>query len=380
MTTSPPPLILHVINRLDVGGLENGLINLINRMDPQRYRHAIVSLTTYTDFAKRIQRPDVQVIALNKKPGKDPGCYLRFARTLRKLQPAIVHTRNLGTLDMQFMATLCAVPRRVHGEHGLDVFDLQGKHPGYLRLRRVARRCVHRYVAMSRDLTRWLQAEVGVPAERITQIYNGVDVERFRPRGQGDVVPWPVEFLQPDSLVIGTVGRHEPIKNPLGVVRGFRRLLDAVPEIATRLRLVLVGGGALFDEVGRAVAESGLTAQTWLAGSRHDVPDILRQFDVFVLPSLSEGISNTILEAMACAVPVVASRVGGTPEIVREGRTGLIYSSEDDAELALHLETYVKNPGLRREHGQAGRAVVEQHHSLGSMVRSYLDMYDALLE
>jgi len=356
------------------------LVNLINRMDPQRYRHAVVSLTTYSDFAKRIQRSEVPVIALDKKPGKDPGCYLRLARTIRRLAPAVVHTRNLGTLDMQFMAALCAVPGRVHGEHGWDLNDLRGKHPRYLRLRRLARCCVHRYVAMSRDLARWLQADVGVPPERITQIYSGVDAERFRPRVPGDVVPWPAGFLRPDSLVIGTVGRHEPVKNPLGMVQGFRRLVDAVPNVATRLRLVLVGGGALFDDVGRKVAELGLTAQTWLAGPRHDVADILRQFDVFVLPSLSEGISNTILEAMACAVPVVASRVGGTPEVVREGRTGFTYSSQDDTELTLRLKTYVEDAELRREHGQTARTVVEQHHSLESMVRSYLDVYDAVLQ
>lgn len=380
MTSLAPPLIMHVVYRFDFGGLENGLVNLINRMDPARYRHAVVCLTTYSDFAKRIQRPGVPVIALNKQPGKDPGCYLRLARTIRQLRPRVVHTRNLGTLDMQFMAMLCAVRGRVHGEHGWDVYDLHGKHPRYLRLRRVARRCVQRYVAMSQDLARWLQADVGVPATRITQIYSGVDAERFRPRQDTDVPPWPSSFAAPGSIVIGTVGRHEPVKNPLGLVQGFRRLLDAVPALATRLRLVLLGGGPMFEEVGRAVAEMGLSAQAWLPGPRHDVAEILRQFDVFVLPSLNEGISNTILEAMASAVPVVASRVGGTPEIVREGRTGFTYSLQDETELTLRLRAYVEDAALREQHGSNARAIVEQHHSLDSMVRKYLDVYDAVLQ
>jgi sugar transferase (PEP-CTERM/EpsH1 system associated) len=349
-------------------------------MEPARYRHAVVCLTGYSDFAKRIQRPAVPLIALNKQPGKDPACYWRLGRTIRRLKPDVLHTRNLGTLDMQFMAALCAVRGRVHGEHGWDIWDLQGKNPRYLRLRRLARRFVHRYVAMSRDLAQWLQGSVGVPAARITQIYSGVDTERFRSRHDGDRPPWPEGFGCADAIVIGTVGRHEQVKNPLGLVQAFRALVDAAPRSAQRLRLVLVGGGPLFEEVGRKVMELGLAPQTWLPGPRNDVAEILRQLDVFVLPSLNEGISNTILEAMACAVPVVASRVGGTPEIVREGRTGLLFSSQDETELTLHLRTYVEDAALRREHGRQGRAVVEQHHSLDSMVRNYLDVYDSVLE
>lgn len=380
MSTLEPPLVMHVVNRLDFGGLENGLVNLINRMDPLRYRHAVVCLTTYSEFAKRIQRSEVPLIALHKQAGKDPGCYLRLARTIRRLRPAVVHTRNLGTLDMQFMATLCAVRGRVHGEHGWDVYDLHGKHPRYLRLRRLARRCVHRYVAMSRDLSQWLQADVGVPEARITQIYSGVDAEKFRPRAPGDAPPWPAGFAGPDSIVIGTVGRHEAVKNPVGLVRGFRRLVDAVPALARHLRLVLVGGGVQFEEVTRTVRELGLTAQTWLPGPRNDVAEILRQYHIFVLPSLNEGISNTILEAMACAVPVVASRVGGTPEVVREGHTGFTYSAQDETELTLRLKAYVEDAALRREHGRNARSIVEQHHSLESMVRKYLDVYDSVLQ
>jgi sugar transferase (PEP-CTERM/EpsH1 system associated) len=380
MPAAAAPLVMHVVHRLDFGGLENGLVNLINRMEPSRYRHAVVCLTDYSDFAKRIQRPAVPLIALNKQPGKDPGCYWRLGRTIRRLKPAVVHTRNLGTLDMQFVAALCAVRGRVHGEHGWDVYDLHGKHPRYLRMRRVARHFVKRYVAMSRDLAQWLQGSVGVPAARITQIYSGVDTERFRPRHDSDRPVWPAGFAPADAIVIGTVGRQEQVKNPLALVRAFGQLVDAVPDLAARLRLVLVGGGPLFEQLGRQVAELGLAAQVWLPGPRHDVNEILRQFDVFVLPSLNEGVSNTILEAMACAVPVVASRVGGTPEVVRDGQTGLLYSAQDETQLTLRLRAYVEDAALRQEHGRQARAIVEQHHSLESMVRSYLEVYDAVLK
>lgn len=373
------PLIVHVIHRLDFGGLENGLVNLINRMPAQRYRHAIVCLTTYTDFAKRIQRDDVQLVALNKKSGKDLGCYWRFAKTLRRLKPSIVHTRNLGTLDMQFIAALCGVRGRVHGEHGWDVYDLNGQNPRYLRLRRWARRVVHRYVAMSRDLAEYLRRDVGVAPERITQIYSGADGERFRPRNPADRAPWPDGFWPPGGIVIGTVGRQEPVKNPLSLVRAFARLVDAVPTGRERLRLVLVGSGPLHHEVRELVRALGVHDLVWLPGGRNDVPELVRHMDIFVLPSLNEGISNTILEAMASGVPVVAAHVGGNPEIVRDGVTGALYPVNDETALARELRKYVDDPALRRDHGQRARAIVEQRHTLDAMVRTYLDVYDNTL-
>ncbi len=119
----------HVIHGLRTGGLENGLVNLINRTPSERYRHAVVCLTGYDRFAERIERDDVPLVALGKREGKDPGLYLRTWHRLRQLRPEIVHTRNLGTLDMLLPAWLAGVPIRVHGEHGRDMVDLHGTQP-----------------------------------------------------------------------------------------------------------------------------------------------------------------------------------------------------------------------------------------------------------
>jgi len=377
MNAVTAPLVVHIVYRFDFGGLENGLVNLINRMPPDRYRHAIVCLTTYSEFAKRIERA-VPIFALHKQSGKDLGCYWRLARVLRGLKPAIVHTRNLGTLDMQFVAALCGVRGRVHGEHGWDVYDLNGQNPKYLRLRRWARRVVQRYVAMSRDLADYLVRDVQVPVARIHQIYSGVDGARFRPRTATEPSPWPSGFLPDNGVVIGTVGRQEPVKNPLGLVRAFARLIDAVPTGRDWLRLVLVGGGPMHADVQQAVAAAGIADLTWLPGGRDDVPTLTRHMDIFVLPSLNEGISNTILEAMASGVPVVAANVGGNPEIVRNGVTGALYAANDESTLAGGLQNYVANPPLRQQHGAQARAVVEQQHTLEAMVQSYLRVYDKL--
>src|SRR5438552_18211902 len=147
-STSSIPLVAHIIYRLDVGGMENGLINLINHMPPERYRHAIVCLTEFTDFRKRLRRADVGCYALHKKLGKDIPLYGRVWRLLRELKPQIVHTRNLAALDSLVPAAAAGVRHRVHGEHGRDINDVDGDNRKYQLLRRALRPFTQRYITL----------------------------------------------------------------------------------------------------------------------------------------------------------------------------------------------------------------------------------------
>ncbi|MDZ7829191.1 MAG: glycosyltransferase [Halofilum sp. (in: g-proteobacteria)] len=178
-------LVAHVVHSLRTGGLENGLVNLINRMPAERYRHAVICLTDHDRFAERIERDDVPLFALNKREGKDPALYFRLWRTLRRLQPDLVHTRNLATVEAQLPAWLAGVPARIHGEHGRDMADLTGANRRYRLLRRILRPLVHHYIPLSRDLEGYLRDAIGVRPERMTRITNGVDVERFHPDARG---------------------------------------------------------------------------------------------------------------------------------------------------------------------------------------------------
>ncbi len=177
-----PPLVAHIIYALGTGGLENGLVNIINRSPPGRYRHAIICLTTAEAFAGRLTVPDVEVIELHKRPGHDPAIYLRLWRTLRRLRPAIVHTRNLAALETQVLGLLFPGCKRVHGEHGRDVSDLDGSNRKYQWLRRLLSPLIHRYIAVSQDLAQWLVSTVRIAPGKVAQIYNGVDHSRFPSR------------------------------------------------------------------------------------------------------------------------------------------------------------------------------------------------------
>jgi sugar transferase (PEP-CTERM/EpsH1 system associated) len=370
--TADPPLIAHVIHRLDFGGLENGLVNLVNQLPAERYRHAIVCLSGFNPaFRQRIRRTDVVVTSIDKRPGKDLAAYWRTWRTLRRLRPTIVHTRNLGTVDMQWVAAAAGVRHRVHGEHGWEAFDPSGLNPHGLRIRRACRPVIQRYVPMSRDIARWLELTVGVEPGRIRQLYSGVDTTRFSPLPAAEGTNRPGE----GAITIGTVGRLDPVKNQAALLAAFAALRSRFPG----LRLTLIGDGPLRAALEAQADALGLAGAVTFTGARNDTPDLMRCLDVFVLPSLNEGISNTVLEAMATGLPVVAARVGGNPELVVDGVTGRLYEPADAAALELALLPYLTDPALGRAHGRAGRDRVVQNFSLDAMVRRYLDLYDELL-
>jgi len=372
-------LIAHVIYRLDVGGLENGLVNLINRMPGQRYRHTIVCLTGYTDFRKRIQK-DVPVYAMAKREGKDPSLYFRLWRLFRSLRPDIVHTRNLATLEAQLPAFLAGVPHRVHGEHGRDVHDLDNTSRKYRLLRAAYRPLIQRYIPLSQELAKYLERDVGVQPAKIVPICNGVDTERFHPAValEERMYLLPAGFADRDTLVIGTVGRLEKVKDQVTLARAFVELVQRFPKARDRLRLAIVGEGSLRGQVESVLSQAGLMSSAWLPGARADVPQLLRSFDVFVLPSLAEGISNTILEAMASGLPVVATNVGGNGELVLDGQHGYLVPRNDPVAMAERLGRYILDDTLRAAHGRLSRQRAEQAFSLGGMVDRYTEVYDDL--
>ena len=376
---SKSPLVVHVIYSLGVGGLENGLVNLINNMPRDRYRHAIVCLHSFTDFAKRIQDSDVPIYSLDKKSGKDLGLYVRLGRLLRQLKPDIVHTRNLAALEGQVVAALAVTTRRVHGEHGREV-DVAGHNLKYNLLRRVIRPFVHRYIALSRDLEQWLVDQIGVEPSRIKQIYNGVDSQKFRPwRAEDPAPPWPAHFVKDRHVIIGSVGRMAVIKDHRTLVRAFIDLIRQHPQLGEIARLVIVGDGPCREDCTQLLAAAGLSDCAYLMGERNDVAELMRAMDIFVLPSLGEGVSNTILEAMASGLPVIATQVGGNPELVQASVTGRLVPADAPQAMAQALFDYVCDAQLRDSHGQAGRAIIERQYSLAAMVNAYMATYDTVL-
>jgi len=376
----PRPLVLNVVYRFDVGGLENGIVNLVNRLPSARFRHVVVALTSCSpDFCRRVATADVSFVSLGKGPGHGAWLYPRLFRLFREYRPAIVHTRNLAALEAVVPAWLAGVPVRIHGEHGWDLGDPEGLGRKNRLLRRMYRPFVTHYVALSAHLEDYLSRGVGVPASRVARICNGVDTVRFRPAQGARERLAAASFDDADAIVVGTVGRLQAVKDHRNLVDAFARLARRPEDWSRRMRLVIAGDGPLRRELATAIESAGIGDRVWMAGERSDVAALMRGFDLFVLPSRAEGISNTILEAMASGLPVVATDVGGNGELVSEGSTGRLVPAADPDALADAIACYAADADARREHGTNARRRCEDAFSLEHMVTGYAELYQSLL-
>jgi sugar transferase (PEP-CTERM/EpsH1 system associated) len=362
------PLVVHLIYRFECGGLQTLLAECINRMPPEHCRHAVICLTGYTDYAEKISRPGVEFHALDKPAGHGLSTHLKLWKLLRRLRPSVIHTYNIGTIEYSVTALLAGVPVRIHAEHGRDSVEMDGNHSKYNLMRRLLIPVINAYVPVSADLGDWLRRTIGVPEQKIVMVPNGVDTVRYAP-------PEPGQIQVKEQLWIGTVGRIDRIKNHVALLDAFPLLLDRFPAPQFDLRLAVIGEGPLLQTLRNQVASEAWADRVWLPGARADVADIMRSFTVFVLPSLSEATPVTILEAMATALPVVASRVGGVPQLVLDQQTGLLVNPSDTEALADALSTYIRDPQLRAQHGTAGRAHVLAHYSIDEMVAGYDSLY-----
>jgi glycosyltransferase involved in cell wall biosynthesis len=216
---------------------------------------------------------------------------------------------------------------------------------------------------------------VGVPAVKVAHICNGVDTERFTPRTAMDDCGLPESFLDENSVVIGSVTRFSAIKDPINLIEAFLCLYKKSAEQKSVLRLIMIGDGELRGAALSRLEEAGLLDVAWLPGSRDDIPAMLRVMDVFVLGSYREGISNTILEAMATGLPIIATTTGGNTELIEPGINGVLVPPAESQELANAIAVYVNNSDRRVRHGQASRDKVLADFSIRGMIKNYENMY-----
>ena len=372
VSSDRPLRVAHIIFRLDVGGMENGLVNLINGLPRHAFTHSIICLTFATEFRNRIQTDNVEILELHKPEGNSLKTYRAVYRALRRIRPDIVHTRNLGTVDLAPIAFLAGCPIRVHGEHGWDAADLGGVSTKYRIIRRISDLFIKKYVAVSMDISRWLRSVIGVDEAKIEQIYNGVDTNRFVPSGSK---PKPGDR----RVVFGTVGRQDAIKGLDVLIDAVSSLKAARPGLERSIRVVMAGDGPEHARCRSMIDSAGLAEIVELPGSVDDVPGLLQSFDFFVQPSHNEGISNTVLEAMSVGLPVIATEVGGNPELIRNGVEGWLIGRGDSRALGERIGRYLDDVDLRIMHGRAARERAVNTFAIDRMIANYGSLYSGIV-
>jgi sugar transferase (PEP-CTERM/EpsH1 system associated) len=360
-------LVFHLIYRFDVGGLETVLVNLINSLPADDFKHVIVSLTdSSVQMKSSIKVNNVELIDLHKQPGNDPKIHFKLWQLFRQYRPNILHSYNIATLEYQFVAFLAGVPFRIHAEHGRDIFDLDGSNKKYQIFRRVLNPFVHYWIPVSQELATWLKQTVKIPEAKIKLIYNGIDLDLYK----------PVARLPKSVFTVGTVGRAVPVKNQVMLIQAVELLLKQQPDLKNKLRLIIVGDGELLPKLRAYIDENQLQENIKLLGERHDVYEILKTIDLFVLPSLAEGIALTLLEAMASGLPIIATNVGGNPELITSGENGQLVPSQNVELLATAILSYLTDFSGCKKQGVISRKKVETNFSLHAMAQSYLTVYD----
>ena len=369
-----PIRIMHVVDHLGKGGLENGLVNLINGLDPDRFEHVVYAMRQLGPNAARLPG-NVRVICMGKRDVDFPVQVRRLARDIRGVDPHVVHSRNWGTVEAVAAARWvrnCAV---VHSEHGLET-DAYAREPWRrIWFRRVAFELADRVLAVSYQLRDLHARRTGFAARRIGVIHNGVDERRFFADAAARLRMRAELGIAESEFCIGCVGNLLPVKDHLTALEAVAR----VAGVMRRWRLVIAGEGSERPRLEAFINQHPeWKARVSLLGTTDRIPELLNAMDVYLLPSISEGISNSLLEAMSCELPVIATERGGNPEVVVDGKSGLLFPAGDTAKLAEQLLLLEGSPEMRAQLAKQAVSRVRQEFSIDSMVRNYARLYESL--
>lgn len=360
------PQVMQVVLSLSPGGTERLVIELSKRLHGAHGMH-VCCLDAPGAWADELTALGISVTALGRRPGFSPAVGRQIARTAAMHGATVLHCHQYSPFVYGTLARLWRPMDVVFTEHG----RFSDAPPSMKRqvANRLLSRVPSRVFSVSDDLRVHLTRE-GFPERQVQVILNGIPMS---------ATPLPAARrearmrlgLEPEHVVIGSVARLDPVKDFRTLVRAF----DDVHRVLPHSRLVIIGDGPERDRLEGEIARMGLTDSVILTGLRQDVPSLLPALDIFANSSIFEGVSLTVLEAMAAAVPVVATRVGGTPEVVVDGETGRLVPARDVQAMAEALLSIATDAGTAARLAAGGRRRAERHFSIERMVDQYAAVY-----
>lgn len=353
--------VLHIVLGLQVGGLEKFVLDLIDKYPPDM-KPFIVCLEGKGELGQLYASLDI--FEINKAPGLSLNTIRQLVSLTRQLNIDIIHTHNPGPhLYGSITGFITRVPV-IHTKHGRNYPTDRKK----VWLNRIASFFTQKIVAVSKNAAEVCLEVENIPASKVAVILNGVDTKIFHPLES-------VEEKVNRVVRMGIVARLSPEKDHQTLLNACRLLV----RNTTQFLLEIIGDGPLLVTLENTVKDLGIDAYVSFIGMRHDVPEQLRHLDIFVLSSTTEGISLTLLEAMATGLPVVSTNVGGNPEVVIDGETGYIVPPQNPDEMYCKLLNLIEDKNLRQKMGEKGRDRVLSHFSVNETARQYEELYRSLM-
>jgi sugar transferase (PEP-CTERM/EpsH1 system associated) len=368
--------VLHVLGRIDVGGTELNVRKLVQGLSEELYDHRICAIRGASLSAGQEWCAGMIPVFSGANENGPQLAVARLARIMRAFRPHIVHSRNWGAIEAVTAARLARVPVAIHSEHGYEINMFDGLPLRRRVFRRFSYGLADAVFAVTRELRDYHARQAWVSPGRIRVIYNGVDTDRFQPRPDLRAALRKRLELPAESFVVGSVGRLVRIKDYPTLFAAVTPLLGCGIEA----RILLVGTGPELEPLKAKVNASPLNGKVIFMGLSHNVSQLMAALDVFVLPSLREGMSNTLLEAMASGLPVIATKVGGNPEIVEDGHSGILVPPGNSAEMSAWLQRLAASPDLRHQLGSAARRHILSRFTLARMLGEYDHLYQELAE
>jgi L-malate glycosyltransferase len=368
------PGLSYVVNSLNPGGTERLVVEM-TRAFSREYEVQVLCLDEGGAWADDLRKEGIAVHTLGRKPGLDMTMPLKLARHFRQHRARLVHAHQCTPWFYAALSRLVHPgPRLLFEEHGRFYPEVESR-PRVLVNRLLIRKLTHRFVAVSADTSKRLQRYEGLDAGQIEVVYNGVTPAALLSEAERNALRAELGF-DAGHFVVGTVGRFDPIKNLPMLVAS----LEGAGARVEHLRGLFVGDGPVFGDISELVERGSMRGRIRLTGYRADARAVAQCCDLFVLSSFSEGTSMALLEAMAAAVPVAVTDVGGSPEIVIAGETGWTVPSEStDALTGVILEA-VRDHEKRRRLALAGRRRFEDQFAMDRMIDNYRRRYRELLD
>lgn len=363
------PLVVHIIDRLPPDGAERLMVDILKNRS-NKFKFAVLCLVEGGVLESELAEIGVPVYIFNKNNKYDIRILFKLVFWLRKYRPSVVHT-HLFTADTwgRLAAFITRVPCILNTVHSTNTW----KGSLYRFIDQILSLATNKVVACSDEVANVLRTTFRISQKRIAVISNGIDFTRFESVNLSTIKE--IDELAPDIIKIVVIGRLHPAKGHLDLIKAITK----IKKLNTRFHVFLVGEGELREEITIKCTENNIETYVSMLGQRSDIPEILAKTDIFVMPSHWEGLPMALLESMAMAKPVIATRVGGIPDVIKDGFNGFLVDKSDVQELANKILQLLENDKLRDQLGSAAKRTVIENYSAKNVSNEYELLYQEII-